>query len=429
MRANARSRRGRPCAALDLREHLVFQLCEIHPRGALRGAGFALDAEVERLAHARAGEVVEGEGAVERLAQEVRPAAGRMLFVAGDHERRAHAAVDLAASALAIALLGRPREPALDAEIERRADLRIRRRGAETKVVPERRRVDDLPGVEQAVRVPERLQLAEGLRQLRAKHALGEGAAHDPVAVFAAEGAAELEHEVGDLRGQGFGRVEPDSALQVDNRPDVDAADAGVAVVARTQAVRPHGPVEAPYVLRQPLRSDRRVLHESGRPGVAAAAHEQAEAGLAHAPHSRLRSGFQGRHHGVGSAVRDEVRSQARQLRLQLLRVRPGELDEQERSRVALDELDQLAKAAARAATRDDRVVHELDRRGRLRIHAHRCRGRIEHRFEVEAATTFAAGIGTIRTVASLTVASVPSEPTMSLARFSGPSLPTSSRL
>ena len=45
------------------------------------------------------------------------------------------------------------------------------------------------------------------------------------------------------------------------------------------------------------------------------------------------------------------------------------------------------------------------------------------------AASIFAGGMGTTRTVASVTVASVPSDPTTSFARFSGPSSPTSSRL
>ena len=45
------------------------------------------------------------------------------------------------------------------------------------------------------------------------------------------------------------------------------------------------------------------------------------------------------------------------------------------------------------------------------------------------AASIFTAGMGTTRTVASVTVASVPSDPTTSFARFRGPSSPTSSRL
>ena len=122
--------------------------------------------------------------------------------VARHHERGAHAPVELAAGALPVALLRRPRKTALDPEVELRANLRVHGRGAEPQVIGERRRLDDLSRIEQPLWVPQRLQLAEGARQLRAEHPLREHPPHDAVAVLAAERAPEFEHQVRDLLGQ-----------------------------------------------------------------------------------------------------------------------------------------------------------------------------------------------------------------------------------
>ena len=71
--------------------------------------------------------------------------------------------------------------------------------GPEPQVGGERGCIHDLSGVEDPVRIERPLHRAEGVVQHRAEHFLGEGAAHEAVAVLAGEGAAELEHEIRDV--------------------------------------------------------------------------------------------------------------------------------------------------------------------------------------------------------------------------------------
>ena len=67
-----------------------------------------------------------------------------------------------------------------------------------------------------------------------------EDAAHDAVAVLPAERAAELQHQVRHLLRQPLRLLQPLRVLQVDDRPDVQAADARVSVVRGAQPPRPH---------------------------------------------------------------------------------------------------------------------------------------------------------------------------------------------
>ena len=73
--------------------------------------------------------------------------------------------------------------------------------GAVAQVRRQRRGIDDLAGIEQIVRIERALDLAEGLIQGGAEHLLLKRTAHQAVAVFAGEGAAVLEHQVGDFVG------------------------------------------------------------------------------------------------------------------------------------------------------------------------------------------------------------------------------------
>jgi hypothetical protein len=74
--------------------------------------------------------------------------------------------------------------------------LWIRRpvRRSEAQVRRQRRRVDDLAGVEEAVGIERLLHRPERVVKHRAEHLLGERSAHHAVAVLARQRAAELEH-------------------------------------------------------------------------------------------------------------------------------------------------------------------------------------------------------------------------------------------
>ena len=57
--------------------------------------------------------------------------------------------------------------------------------------------IDELAGVHAVVRVPEDLELAEGLHELGAEHLGQQRGAGLAVAMFAGERAAEAEHDIG----------------------------------------------------------------------------------------------------------------------------------------------------------------------------------------------------------------------------------------
>ena len=75
-------------------------------------------------------------------------------------------------------------------------------RVTDTRSVPEiggeRGSVDDLAGVENAVRIERPLDLAERLVQHGPEHLPHERAAHEAVTVLARQRAAEFEDEIGD---------------------------------------------------------------------------------------------------------------------------------------------------------------------------------------------------------------------------------------
>ena len=156
----------------------------------------------------------------------------------------------------------------------------------------------------------------------------------------------------------------------------MQAAHARVPVVSGTQPPRPHGCVEAGHVLGQPLRRDRRVLDERGGLGVPPQAHQQPQTPLAHAPHATLLRLLPRDHGRERAAFAHQVGAQLLDLPLHLLHPLPCKLDQQQRPRVSLHELDQLPEPRAFAATLDDGVVHQLHRRRLVRVRPdRRCRG------------------------------------------------------
>ena len=264
-----------------LAQHLGLQLGHVHVRGALGLAGLALDAEVHRVVEALAGEFIGGELAADDHAEHRCAGAGGVLLLARRHEGGAHAAVQFAARALAVAHLHVRAEAAVLAEVEvgRHVDGLVA--GADAQVLPQAGRLDDLAGVHDAVGVERLLQLLERLIELGAEHLLREDAAHDAVAVLAGEAAAELEHEVGDLLCDRGHLLDALVLLEVDDGTYVQAAGGRVAVVGGLGVVLRDDLLEAAHVLRQLLRRDGGVLHVRQRLGVALEGHRQPQPRLA----------------------------------------------------------------------------------------------------------------------------------------------------
>ncbi len=124
----------------------------------------------------------------------------------------------------------------------------------------------------------------EGRVDLGAEELAVPEAAGQSVAVLAAHRAAELDHQVGDLAGDRPQGRHAFCGLDVDDRPDVQAADVGMPVAGRRDAVPLDDPAKAVVKLGKPAGVDGRVLDERDRLGVADHAHQQRKAGLAHLP-------------------------------------------------------------------------------------------------------------------------------------------------
>ena len=157
--------------------------------------------------------------------------------------------------------------------------------------------------------------------------------------MLAGEAAAELDHEVGDLFGQAFRRLETGLVLDVDDGADVEAAGGGVAVVAGAEAEVADGDIEAGDEFGQLIGRDGGILDEGDGLGVAVHRHEQAEAGLAHAPHPRLRGWIEFGHGGVAGAGAEQVVLDPRELPADIFLVLAECFDQQHCAGLALDEI------------------------------------------------------------------------------------------
>ena len=89
------------------------------------------------------------------------------------------------------------------------------------------------------------------------KHLLVPLAAGQAVAVLAAERAAELQHQVGHLLGDAPHAGHIAGVLQVEERPNVQTADAGMAVEGAIGALAIEDFAESGGELRQTLRARR----------------------------------------------------------------------------------------------------------------------------------------------------------------------------
>ena len=124
-------------------------------------------------------------------------------------------------------------------------------------------------------------------------------------------------------------------AAHVEDRPHVQRADGGVRVPRAARAVPREHLREPVHVLGEVRERHRAVLDERHRLAVALHAHHDVEAGLAHFPQRLLRAGVGHLDHASRQAERahqlDELGEPAQRLVARLA----GELDEQDRIRLA----------------------------------------------------------------------------------------------
>ena len=108
---------------------------------------------------------------------------------------------------------------------------------AVTEVLRHWRSVDDLAGIHPIIRIECGLHIAECLIELRTKQLLIQVTARQAVAVLTAHAAAELDHEIRDLIRHRLHDLDIAGVLGVDERPDMETANARVAIVTSAGVV------------------------------------------------------------------------------------------------------------------------------------------------------------------------------------------------
>ena len=354
-----------PVAVVVGGQELDLDLGHVDRGRTLGLARLALDAEVHHVEHALAGQFVVRQRARQRRAQRVGAAARGVLLVARGHEARTHGALGpLAADAGAVAHLHGAREAVVAAEGE---PLAVRLRTVVRAVAQHPghgRRVDHVAGVEDAAGIEGALDLPVEPVQVRPEEALVLPAARAAIAVFARQAAPEpaeqLQREAGDDRQL----VDLGGDLGVDQRPDVDAAGAGVGVIGDARADVVAEPLDAGDVLGQMLDRHRGVLDERDRLVVALDAHHQAESDLADRPHVGLQRGVERRHHGGAHAVAAQVALQRVDPPLQRARIAARVLGDQHAVGRAGNEAGHQPRVLRHlAGERQPQVVEQLHRR------------------------------------------------------------------
>ena len=280
-------------AFVVVRQELGFVRGHVDADRAIAFASFAGQAEIERLfdffaAPAVADDSISSTLALGHLPEQVGAAARGVFFVVRGAVAGAHQAAFFAA-ALAhahAAQSGLGQAAVVGGELE----IGFRFPGgvvsAEAKILVEFVRLDQLAGIHLPFGIPCRLEFAEGLNQFRAEHFWKQFAAGLAVAVFAGNGAAIADHEV----GSGFHKLaelgDTVFRLQVEIDAVVNAAMAEVAVErALVAEVREHF-AEIAEIAAEFFRGDGGIFKAFPVERFAGHMRGDAEAGFANFPHA-----------------------------------------------------------------------------------------------------------------------------------------------
>ncbi len=173
-----------------------------------------------------------------------------------------------------------------------------------------------LPGLNRPSGSSSRLIDAESVVEIGAELPSDPFAAAQPVAVFAAVGAAKFPHQTGSLLGDRahFLRASGRSvSAHIEDRTNVQRTDGGVRIPGAVSAMSLENLRELLGVIGQMLERDRAVLDEADRFAVAFEAHHDIEPGFAHVPYISLRPGIGDSHHAVRESKIAHEFSQARE--------------------------------------------------------------------------------------------------------------------
>ena len=339
-------------------EELRLHVGNVDLHGAGRGAGLAAETGVEHRIKVR---LAPGKRirclVLTRLvpgAQRVGAALGAVPQVRRCLERRAHGHARGIGQALRIAVAAeRPLQPVALGRVER-----AERRGGDAHQVLWRG--DELAGIHAARRVERRLD--------RLKRAIGlipdpvaQVGAPDPLAVLAPEDPAMLACQ-GKDRVRHLGKcLAVVDAVDVQRRPDVQAADIRMAVdaVGEAEAVE-HGE-ELFEESSEVLRRHHGILDKGHRPGAALCPAKQAHPCGTYRPKPADLVAVRGKMGAAqpGQVVQDP--KDRRDARLDLCRVVPVHLDEDRRDARGAQRRGQVAQQAGRGGKALSALVHHLD--------------------------------------------------------------------
>ena len=272
-------------------------------------------------------------------------------------------AFQLSAGTHAVAHLHRTGKVSINGEIELGGHGRSPVVWPITQILVHGRAVDDLIGVHQAVGVKRALQLLEQLVDLGAEHLFIPYAPDDAITVLAAEGTAKVLDQVADLIGDGQHLIHSVASFQADHRPDVQTANAGMAVVGGLSPVIPNNLIKPTDKVSHVAGVDRSVFNKGQRLRVTVHAHQQAKALLAYGPDARLSSAVQHVYCGVTVAETLHVILKFGGLVGQFGFCFPVELHHQDCTRVAFHKGHIRAEIGRRTGALQHVVIHDLNRR------------------------------------------------------------------
>ena len=302
-------------ALVALREELGFIGGHVDLDGALGFAGLATEAEVERFVDGFTLKALFAQRAGEHLPEQAGAAAGGVLLQAGGAVTGTHdAAGGVAAGADTDAAVGGMGEGAVVfGEHEVCFERGLLRCGGDVAEVfdgvVDADSVNELAGIHVVVRVPEDLELAEGVHQFRPEHLWQERTARLSVAVFAAERAADGENDIGGAVEELAEVAQALWSVEVEVDAHVDAALTVVAVERTAVAVLGHQRGDAAEVFAEARGRNGGIFPAFPAVGLAGNEDDGAECGLADMPDgSRFggRADVRGGRRGPGLRGADE---------------------------------------------------------------------------------------------------------------------------
>src|SRR5579875_1324080 len=234
-----------------MREELRLISGHVHVNRAFRLATLAGQTKAEGFAHIRVAPLSLNHFAMEHLKEQPRATAGGMLFLSRGSVAGAHrAAAFLAAFANADTTLdGLLKTSAILREGELRLRLPRLVIQAHAQIFIHAIRIHELAGIHSAFRVPNRLEFAERLRQLRPEHFRIKLGARLPVAVLAGKRPSVAQRQVSGFLHESTKAANAFRASEVEIDAHMNAALAEMAVGVAPEVMRLHQAAEIAQII------------------------------------------------------------------------------------------------------------------------------------------------------------------------------------